>query len=577
MSRHFWRACDREGGFTFVELLVTIIIAGLAFAAMVPVFVQAQQVSSGEVMRNAALQLAQDKLEKVRGLDYDVIKETDLANDAIPNGDFGSPVSWSTGGGGSRDFAVVYRVELIDVNGNPGATPGTEKYKQVTITTSWTAPPKPVRPVVLSTMISKQYAGPQIIRFNVGPSTVLAVNNGVMEIQSGPVELDAYISAEDIQSMNQDDPVEENRGYVKFTVIPLNGTAVADQAVTVPFSSTEPARYHFEWDNSSVPDGTYIFQVVAAAGTDSKTQGVPWSYVFDYTSHSPAAPTNLKALPGDGVVTLTWTTPSIGDLDRYEVYRSTDNVTFAHIGDATETTSYPDTAVTNGTTYYYKVRTVDTEGYSGPYTSVISATPIVSGDVTPPSIPAPLTATPDAAAASVHLTWATSTDVGSPASGLAGYTVQRQLNGSPDWEDLQVLYQGTVYDDTTPGWSTTYTYRVVAVDLANNSSDPAVAGPVTTAAAIPRMIAVTNNSSTQSYAWVLNTQTSMWYTTSGTGSATRPSGVWVKKNGNTVTWNNVPSGLYQVYYMPSATFNLANALKLVAVNANAGDGTASYP
>ena len=48
MSRHFWRACDREAGFSFVELLVTIIIAGIAFAAMVPVFVGAQQAASGE-------------------------------------------------------------------------------------------------------------------------------------------------------------------------------------------------------------------------------------------------------------------------------------------------------------------------------------------------------------------------------------------------------------------------------------------------------------------------------------------------------------------------------------------------
>ena len=32
-----------RAGFSFVELLVTIIIAGIAFAAMVPFFVQAQQ------------------------------------------------------------------------------------------------------------------------------------------------------------------------------------------------------------------------------------------------------------------------------------------------------------------------------------------------------------------------------------------------------------------------------------------------------------------------------------------------------------------------------------------------------
>ena len=38
MSRHFWQACNREAGFSFVELLVTIIIAAIAFAAIVPRF-----------------------------------------------------------------------------------------------------------------------------------------------------------------------------------------------------------------------------------------------------------------------------------------------------------------------------------------------------------------------------------------------------------------------------------------------------------------------------------------------------------------------------------------------------------
>ena len=64
MSRHFWRACNRGAGFSFVELLVTIIIAAIAFAAMVPVFVGASQKASGDKARNIALNVAQDRLEK---------------------------------------------------------------------------------------------------------------------------------------------------------------------------------------------------------------------------------------------------------------------------------------------------------------------------------------------------------------------------------------------------------------------------------------------------------------------------------------------------------------------------------
>ena len=90
MSRHFRRACERGAGFSFVELLVTIIIAGIAFAAMVPVFVGAQQAASGDLMRNAALQLAQDKLEKVRGLDYDLIEPDGADQQHHPQRPFGT-------------------------------------------------------------------------------------------------------------------------------------------------------------------------------------------------------------------------------------------------------------------------------------------------------------------------------------------------------------------------------------------------------------------------------------------------------------------------------------------------------
>ena len=73
---------------------------------------------------------------------------------------FGTSVSWATGGGGSRTFTVSYQVDFIDSDGNAGATPGDEAYKQVTITTAWTGEPSPVKPVQLSTMVSQQYAGP---------------------------------------------------------------------------------------------------------------------------------------------------------------------------------------------------------------------------------------------------------------------------------------------------------------------------------------------------------------------------------------------------------------------------------
>jgi len=47
-------------GFSMVELLVTIVLAGIVFAGMVPLFVNASKASSGDKTRNIAMNAARD-------------------------------------------------------------------------------------------------------------------------------------------------------------------------------------------------------------------------------------------------------------------------------------------------------------------------------------------------------------------------------------------------------------------------------------------------------------------------------------------------------------------------------------
>ena len=568
------RCKPRQDGFSFVELLVTIIIAGIAFAAMVPLFISAQQATASDQLRNSALQLAQDKLEKIRALDYDLITVTNLNSSTFASGQFGTSVQWPTGGGATRTFAVAYSITLLPL----GSQNGQETYKQVTVTVTWTAPPSPVKPAVLSTMISKQYAGPQIIQFNVGPTTIMQqdATTGGTAIVSGPVVLDAYISPDDIASMNQSASLA-NQGYVLFTISSLNGTTVASQKVTTPVSG-EPAHYQFTWDNSQATDGTYIFQAVAVAGFGSRAQGMPVSIAMQYTNHAPPPPGNLTATAGNQVVTLQWTAPAAGDLADYEVWRSTDGQTYTKLTvtpDA-QTTSYSDTNLTNGVTYYYRVYSVDTEGlYSVP--AQVSATPAVPVDTVPPSVPTGLAAAPVAGQPTIELTWNPSTDFGTPASGVAGYTIERSANGTTNWTTLATLYQSTVYDDTTAGWGATWYYHVKAVDVAQNSSAWTSPVSATTPPKPVRSIAVTNNSSLQTYVWVQSPVSYLWYSTTGASSVTCPSGQWVKKNGNTVTWTNLPPGIYNIYFRSGSSWSSSTLYKSQAVDVTSGNGTATYP
>jgi cellulose 1,4-beta-cellobiosidase len=293
-----------------------------------------------------------------------------------------------------------------------------------------------------------------------------------------------------------------------------------------------------------------------------------------YHNNTPLPPGDLAALTGDGVVYLTWVTPAIGDLSHYEVWRSTDGVNYAKLDDALAE-SYTDTAVSNGTTYYYKVLTVDTESLSSAFTEPVAATPDVAGDSAPPSVPVPLAAVAVSNQSTIQLTWGESTDTGNPAVGLAGYVVERSPNGSTDWTQIASLILALDYDDTNAGWSSTWYYRVNAVDLVGNASAWAGPAAATTGAQPLRTMTATNNSSNnQVRVWVQHATSLLWYGTTGASSPTLPSGVWLKRN-NSITWSNLPAGVYNVYFSTSSSWSDVAITK--AVDLSGGNGTTAYP
>ncbi len=94
---------------------------------------------------------------------------------------------------------------------------------------------------------------------------------------------------------------------------------------------------------------------------------------------APAAPTGLKAAAGAAQVALTWT-GSTGATS-YNLYRSTTSGSETLYKTGLTTTSYTDTGLTNGVTYFYKVTAVNSVGESGKSTEA-SATPQAGGTLT---------------------------------------------------------------------------------------------------------------------------------------------------------------------------------------------------
>jgi prepilin-type N-terminal cleavage/methylation domain-containing protein len=413
-------------GFTLVELLITIVLAGIVFAAMAPLFIGAQEVSAMDQMRNIALNLAQDRVEKVRALDYDDLTVANLQSSSFAGGQFGT--TWTAyNGSAARPFTIAYTV--TDMGGE------TSSYKKVTVTVTWTAPPV-VKPVQLQTMVSKAYAGPTIANMQLTPLDA----NGA--IYSSPLTLRATVATADIASTTK----------VKFYIYDQAGQEIQQTDATTGVGGV----YTITWDCSAAQNGLYSFRAQAYAGEEV---GNTWRRGAELLlDNPPPAPANLHADAGDALVALGWDPVVIGDFSHYELWRGTAAGAETLYQDDLSANAYTDSGLTNGTTYYYKVRAVDTEDHAGAFSSEVSATPVSQTDVTPPNTPGSFNAVANMNKA--VLTWTAPTDPGTPSTGVQGFYIYRT--------DTPGIF-ATVGPSTTSfedviGFSTTKTYSVKAFD-----------------------------------------------------------------------------------------------------------------
>src|SRR4029077_2337968 len=143
------------------------------------------------------------------------------------------------------------------------------------------------------------------------------------------------------------------------------------------------------------------------------------------------------------------------------------------------TLAFTDTGLTNGTTYYYTVKAVNSAGTS-PASNEASATP-TAVTATVPTPPKSLTAT--GGQGSVSLSWsAPSSNGGSP---ITGYNIYRGT--SPGAESSTPLATGvttTSFTDPTVVNGTTYYYTVAAVN-AVGTSQPSNEANATPQATVP--------------------------------------------------------------------------------------------
>ena len=165
------------------------------------------------------------------------------------------------------------------------------------------------------------------------------------------------------------------------------------------------------------------------------------------------------------MVNLSWTaaTDNVAVTGyRVERCQSAGCSVFTEIAQPTGTT-FSDPGRSASTSYSYRVRAIDAATNLGPYSATATATTPALPDTTAPTAPTNLSATA-ASPTVVNLSWTAATDN----VAVTGYRVERcQSAGCSVFTEI-AQPTGTTFSDPGRSASTSYSYRVRAIDAATN-------------------------------------------------------------------------------------------------------------
>jgi fibronectin type 3 domain-containing protein len=204
-------------------------------------------------------------------------------------------------------------------------------------------------------------------------------------------------------------------------------------------------------------NGQQYYYVVTAVNEIG--EGPPSNEVSSTPATVPSAPRNLRAIEGDGAVTIQWSGPQSDGgsaVTNFRIYRGTTSGNLVFLTMIGPIDSYTDEKLLNDQTYYYQVSALNRAG-EGQRSDPASATP--SAGRTVPDAPQALIAT--AGNRSVRLDWsAPATNGGSP---IINYTVYRGVEAANLTRFNSGVTALTMLDATVTN-GVTYYYEVTAVN-----------------------------------------------------------------------------------------------------------------
>ena len=246
-----------------------------------------------------------------------------------------------------------------------------------------------------------------------------------------------------------------------------NGSTLTETLTDTQTNATVTETYTVNIGQTVGSSTAYVGFTAGTGGLTATQNILTWTYSSG--SQVPTAPGNLVAMASGTTIGLSWSAAT--GATSYNVYRGTSaggEGTTAYETGVTGT-SFSDTGLSPGSTYYYFVTAVNGAGESG-HSSETSATTV-------PTAPGNLVAT--ASGTTIGLSW-------SAATGATSYNVYRGTSaGGEGTTAYETGVTGTSFSDTGLSPGSTYYYFVTAVNGAGESGHSSETSATTVGSQVP--------------------------------------------------------------------------------------------
>lgn len=310
-------------GFTLIEVLIASMLLLIVMAGIVPFFVGGLAQASTVRYKSLATNIARERMEQIRQLDYREITENPAEGTTL-SARFGTTAERR-----GIKFNISYKVE--------SSTYDTGLLKKVTVTVSWTAPPR-VSPASITTLIHQQFLGPRgaylelsptqsdplgtpfplvtgssaRIRYHIAEADWSLVFRDVSQPSTSMRDVFArfFFVANDGRTIFLGDPEEENRIDTTYLRYSTSNGQLTD------------VWFEYSFDTRLIPDG--YWEIRAVAYNEYEQPGNIWRLRVRIENGAPAAPTQFTALPqpDNQSVALYWLGGPEYDRDHYVLERS---------------------------------------------------------------------------------------------------------------------------------------------------------------------------------------------------------------------------------------------------------------